>query len=165
MDETIDRNNGVNNDLAESMNQIKALSKVFGSEGDDMAQKIAMAKKLSTMMSKNEHKNSTPQSPLNTTGDKKLDILMASMPFVDTGMQRPFSIILNVLQIKHVLNKGTLMTQSIQVPENPNEKRKQLIKAIMPYLGDKERQSINMFMSFMDMNNVMNIMGGGSNNE
>ena len=74
MDETIDRNNGVNNDLAESMNQIKALSKVFGSEGDDMAQKIAMAKKLSTMMSKNEHKNSTPQRPLNTTGDKKLDI-------------------------------------------------------------------------------------------
>lgn len=170
--------------VEETKKQLESLSKVFGGGedesqsstgildgisgmgslgGEDMAEKIAMAKKLSFMLNEKEEQNKKVPNimPIKTTGNRQLDMLTAALPFIEPGFQKPLSAMINFMEIRNIMSRGMpLQIQSIQTYADPTERRKQLINAIIPYMDQQDQQKINSIMKVMEMSKIMNFMGG-----
>ena len=152
-----------NDEMKESLEQVRALSKIMGGDSDDMSQKIAMAQKLSSMMSKES--NDEKIQKISSSGDRNVDILSAALPYINSNFQKPFSILINIMQIKAILKKGVYQPNNISMAENGQDKRKLMIKAVMPYLESEQRKNLNMIWKMMEMMKTMNILGESAKNE
>ena len=152
-----------NDEMKESLEQVRALSKIMGGDSDDMSQKIAMAQKLSSMMSKES--NDEKIQKISSSGDRNVDILSAALPYINSNFQKPFSILINIMQIKAILKKGVYQPNNISMAENGQDKRKLMIKAVMPYLESEQRKNLNMIWKLMEMMQTMNILGESAKNE
>ena len=138
-------------------NSLEMLSSVMGEQGQDALQMLARMERLKKLMGtakstetavmKKEHEDIFSRS-------RSENMISAAIPFLDQAYRKELYVMVRLMEMRRVLQGGFLETREKQ-QEPPTVRRQKLLRAIQPYLEEKEQNQMETILKWMTMQELM----------
>ena len=87
-------------------------------------------------------------------GEKRENILMAAIPFLDQEYQRDLYVAVRLMEMRRMLTGGVLQARSRDAMP-PSVRRRQMLSAIRPCLSQREQTRLDTLMRVMDAREIL----------
>ena len=138
-------------------NSLEMLSSVMGEQGKEALQMLARMERLKkligtpgpegTTMAKKEQEDIFSRS-------RSENMISAAIPFLDQAYRKELYVMVRLMEMRRVLQGGLLEAREKQ-QELPNIRRQKLLRAIQPYLEEKERNQMETILKWMTMQELI----------
>lgn len=139
---------------------MELLAGLMGEQGKDALQMIQRMERLKRLMGTAQPNQSpVPAVKEQEEGDifarsRNESMLSAAIPFLNQEYQKELYIVVRLMEMRRVLSGGFLQTREKQ-QEEPSLRRKQMLHAMRPYLGERERNQLDTILKMMDMKMIL----------
>ena len=132
------------------------LTEMLGEKGQDALQMIRRMERLQRLMGtpKPEKHANIVSVEKGSFRSSKEEMITAAIPFLDQQFQKEIYVMVRLMEMRRVLQGELLETREKQ--ELPAEvRRRQMLGAIQPYMGQEERQQLEQIVKIMDVKTIM----------
>ena len=132
------------------------LKAMLGEKGQDALQMIRRMERLQRLMgTSNQEKHANIVSAeKGSFRSSKEEMITAAIPFLDRAFQKEIYVMVRLMEMRRVLQGDLLELREKQ--ELPAElRRRQMLGAIQPYMGQEERQQLEQIVKIMDVKTIM----------
>ncbi len=155
-----------NDNLLNNMDSINALSSLLGSGINtqnigNIMQMMEVMKKASAIfnmfnntsnISKEENRYEEPKKDI-FAASKNAKVINAAIPFLDKEYQKGLSVALKFMEMKKILSSPNNISaqNKDESIKNINERRKDMLKALKPYLNVEEQNEVDIVIKAIEM--------------
>ena len=132
------------------------LKAMLGEKGQDALQMIRRMERLQRLMGtpKQEKHANIVSVEKSSFRSSKEEMIAAAIPFLDQQFQKEIYVMVRLMEMRRVLQGELLEIREKQ--ELPAEvRRRQMLGAIQPFLGQDERQQLEQIVKIMDVKTIM----------
>ena len=132
------------------------LKAMLGEKGQDALQMIQRMERLQRLMgTPNQEKHANIVSVEKSSfRSSKEEMITAAIPFLDMEFQKGIYVMVRLMEMRRVLQGELLEIREKQ--ELPAEvRRRQMLGAIQPFLGQEEQQQLEQIVKIMDVKTIM----------
>ena len=132
------------------------LTEMLGEKGQDALQMIRRMERLQRLMgTPNQEKHANIVSvEKGSFRSSKEEMITAAIPFLDQKFQKEIYVMVRLMEMRRVLQGELLEIREKQ--ELPVEvRRRQMLGAIQPYLGQEEQQQLEQIVKIMDVKTIV----------
>ena len=136
--------------------KIKNFARLMGKNPKETEKIINFANTVGAM--KRDEFNKESNALVNNNFSEEINILKASIPFINREYQRDLFVIVKLMEIKD--GDKTIVMQEKNGQENMYKRRTELLKAVRPYLKSEEKEQADIILKAMQIKALMNNLGG-----
>ena len=132
------------------------LTEMLGEKGQDALQMIRRMERLQRLMGtpkQENHTNIISVEKGSFRSDKE-EMITAALPFLDREYQKEVYVMVRLMEMRRVL-QGELLEMREKQELPAEDRRRQMLGAIQPYLGQEERQQLEQIVKIMDVKTIM----------
>ena len=143
-------------------NSMEMLSSVMGEQGEDALQMLAKMERLKKLMGTSkttEMKMVKKEQKDIFSCSRNENMISAAIPFLDQAYRKELYVIVRLMEMRRVLQGGLLEAREKQ-QEPPAVRRQNLLRAMQPYLDEKEQGQMETILKWMTMQEMMGRVKG-----
>lgn len=139
--------------------QTELLSSLAGERGQEAMQMLRRMQRLQRLMGTAQPKEAREapnkqEAPELFARNRNENMISAAIPFLNREYQKDLYLIVRLMELRRVLGGGVLETRERQ--EEPSRVRqKKLLQAVEPYVSERERKQLHLFMKMIDMKDIL----------
>ena len=152
------------------LSNISGIASLFGGSENkinptDLIKTMEMAKKFGKIQKLMTEEEEFQNLPIIETDfisapakNSSMELMKVALPFLDKKYQKPFLLALKTLEFKSINSYDTLPIKSQSSEQSYVPTKKDMLRAIKPFLSEAEQKSIDSIIQMSKMKNMINLI-------